>query len=41
VKEIVLVPVVGLVIERSTTEDENEEDDEHEQRKRITRVPRL
>jgi hypothetical protein len=42
VSEIVLVPVVGLVIERSTTEDENEEEDEHEHelRKRITRVPR-
>ena len=37
---MVLLPVVGLVIEGSATEDENEEEDEHELRKRITRVPR-
>lgn len=34
------MPVVLMVIERSTTEDENEEEDERVLRKRITRVRR-
>ena len=32
--------VVALVIGRRATENENEEEDEHELKKRITRVPR-